>query len=185
MTRESAVWWSSIASVALALAVSGCSSLPQDGGVQQQLDERTGITVTRLAKPLELTVTASPGPANDPFAYLSPFQTNRMGERADFLWLAVPANGALLADPVIRADGEIVTVGELSNSPTITQLEFGPYQTPAPWSRQFFANADDAVMQQLAKARRVEIMTRDASGEWTFVLEGDALRALAKYAETR
>ena len=171
----------------MGLVLTGCTGLPpeQRGGVQQVLDEQTGTTVTRLAKPLELTVTVSPGPAKDPFAYLSPFQTNRMGQRADFVWLAVPADGALAAAPVIRADGEIVQLGKMSASPELAELKTAPYRTPAPWSQQFFAIAPDAAIAQLAAASRIEITSRDAGGEWHFILEGSALAALTSYAATR
>ncbi|MEZ5515807.1 MAG: hypothetical protein R3F58_18240 [Steroidobacteraceae bacterium] len=168
------------------LAVAGCTALPeQAGGVQQMLDERTGITITRLGKPLEFTVTVPPGPAKDPFAYLSPFQTNRMGQRADFVWLAVPADGTLVEQPVVRVDGAAVRFGTMSPSPAVAELESGPYRAPAPWSQQFFVAADADTIAQLAGARRIEIATRDAGGEWSFVLEGDALSALTRYAETR
>lgn len=149
------------------------------------LDERTGITITRLGKPLEFTVTLPPGPAKDPFAYLGPFQTNRMGQRADFVWLAVPADGALVGQPVVRADGELVAFDTMSASPTVANLESGPYRAPAPWSQQFFVSADADAIAQLSGAQRIEIATHDATGEWLFVLEGDALIALTQYAEAR
>jgi len=164
----------------------GCAGLPAfHDEVRHVLDERTGVTIARLEQPLELTVSASTGPANDPFAYLGPFQTNRMGERADYLWLAVPAAGTLAGSPIVRADGEVVRMGEMSAAPDAAHLERSPYKAPTPWSQQFVAVVESAAIEQLATARRIEIATRDAAGDWTFALQGDALSALRRYADGR
>lgn len=74
---------------ALALTSSGCIGLPEQD-VLEALDEATGTSLTRLARPIELLTVEPRGPGADPFAYVAPFETNRMGQRRAFLWIAVP-----------------------------------------------------------------------------------------------
>ena len=73
----------------LLAALAGCASVPENA-VSERLDERTGTTVTTMQKPIELVSTEPRGSNSDPFAYLAPFETNRMGRRELFLWIAVP-----------------------------------------------------------------------------------------------
>ena len=73
----------------LLAALAGCASVPENA-VSERLDERTGTTVTTMQKPIELVSTEPRGSNSDPFAYLAPFETNRMGQRELFLWIAVP-----------------------------------------------------------------------------------------------
>jgi len=67
-----------------------CAALPDDASVVEQLESETGVTITRLGHPIELyRETFLKDPAGR-FAFLGPFETNQMGKRELFLWIAVP-----------------------------------------------------------------------------------------------
>ncbi len=171
--------------LAATLTVSGCASLPQDQPVYEVLDQETGITIMRLGKPLEFTVGEGQGPTGDPFAYAGVFQTNRMGARAEFLWLAVPVDGTLASGPTLEIDGVAVTLASSTNNPSIAGLKSGPYTSPAPWARQFWYAVDAATIERLARATSMTIRTADTGGTWTFMPPVDARRRLMAYFETR
>ena len=78
-----------LAAAASAL-LGACAALPDDAPVVEQLDTETGVTVARLGRPIELyRETFLQDPAGR-FAFLGPFETNQMGKRELFLWIAVP-----------------------------------------------------------------------------------------------
>ena len=67
-----------------------CAALPDDATVVEQPRVGDGVTVTRLGHPIELyRETFLKDPAGR-FAFLGPFETNQMGQRELFLWIAVP-----------------------------------------------------------------------------------------------
>src|ERR1700733_9508912 len=80
----------------LAAAVLGaCAALPPTEPVSEQLDPDTATTVTVLSQPVELYSQSSRSKQTDPFAYIAPFETNRMGSKELFLWVSTPqAQGA-------------------------------------------------------------------------------------------
>ncbi len=65
------------------------------------LDANTGTTVTVMPKPVELIVDKARGTKTDPFAYVAPFETNRMGSHELYLWVSAPQ----VAGPLERAEG--------------------------------------------------------------------------------
>lgn len=135
---------------------SACVSAPPNEA-REQLDGRTGTTLTSLAAPLELVVTVPRGPRADPFAYLAPFETNRMGQRAMYLWLAVPdeAKSGLL--PQVLIDGTSLPLQPGFAEPAAVGLDRWPYATPAPWSLVLVYALDAANLARLTDARRLEI----------------------------
>ena len=62
--------------------------LPDDAPVVEQLDPETGLTVARLGRPLELYRETFRKDTTERFAFLGPFETNQMGQRELFLWVA-------------------------------------------------------------------------------------------------
>jgi hypothetical protein len=170
---------------AAVLALQACAAVTVGNSTIEVLDQETGITVTRLARPLELTVTEGRGPTGDPFGYLGVFQTNRMGARAEYLWIAVPVDGTLAGIPSIEIDGAPLALPGGTNSPDIANLKSPPYQPPAPWSQQFFFPIDASTTVRLASAARLAIQSQDNAGKWSFVTAPEAQAALASYLETR
>src|SRR5690242_2564977 len=70
--------------------MTACASLPEDATVMEQLDEDTGLTVTRLGHPMELYRETFQRDPSGRFAFLGPFETNQMGSRELYLWTALP-----------------------------------------------------------------------------------------------
>src|SRR6478735_5674304 len=98
--------------VAAACSMLGaCAALPDDASVVEQLESETGVTVTRLGHPIELyRETFLKDPAGR-FAFLAPFETNQMGQRELFLWIAVPLEPVADSVPVVELDGVAQTLG--------------------------------------------------------------------------
>jgi hypothetical protein len=142
---------------ALAVLIAGCATLP-DNEVQETLDETTGTSLTRLARPVELLTVEPRGPNADPFAYLAPFETNRMGRRRAYLWLAVPDERDDAAEPALSVAGRTITLGALQ-SQRDAGLRAWPYEPPAAWSRTFVYELDAVGLRALA-----------APGEWRLSL---------------
>lgn len=113
------------------LVVLGCGLLASCATpgepVLEKLDSATGITLVRLAEPVELVA----GPAMkrdvDPFAFLAPFETNRQGLRTPYLWTGQPLEGA----GIVRCGNLELTLGNLA--PADIGLSGMPYRSPAPW----------------------------------------------------
>ena len=84
-----------------------CASLPNDAPVVEQLDDQTGLTIARLGKPLELYRENFRKDTLGKFAFLGPFETNQMGRRELYLWLALPLEDIMLRAQLLT-DGEII-----------------------------------------------------------------------------
>lgn len=95
--------------------------------VLEVLDPQTGITVVRLAEPVELIAGPALARDQDPFAFLAPFETNRQGVRTPYLWTGLPLEGA----GIVRCGNLELPVGGLA--PGDVGLSVMPYRSPAPW----------------------------------------------------
>ena len=167
MTRRRNHRARSILAVLLAsLGPAACTSLP-DNAVQETLEEATGTSLTRLARPIELTTVEPRGPNADPFAYVAPFETNRMGQRGTYLWVAVPDERGAGGRPLLRIGAQDVALGEPLDL-RAAGLGAAPYARPAPWSVEFVFRLDDAAMRALV-----------ADGDWVVSVRRDGADALA------
>lgn len=149
----------------------------------EDVDEATGVSVARLARPIELVATRAIA-RNDPFAYVAPFETNRMGERALYLWMASqqPTPPTPDSGPTLVADGEAVEMGEPQQGLAPMGLSKSPYPLPAPWSLERYYRINRAGLEQLARAGRVELVVRDPDGaEVRYAAEGAALQGLSGF----
>jgi hypothetical protein len=162
-----------------------CAVAPPPNTAIEQLDPETGTTITRLLRPIEFNVTAGRGPAGDPFAYLGVFQTNRMGTRNEYLWIALPVEAALTSMPVVELDGAALELPPPTNNPDVAGLKSSPYSIPAPWSQPHFYPLASGVADRLATATQLAIRSTDGGGAWTFVANPDAPAALGSYLELR
>ncbi len=162
--------------------------------VREQLDERTGVTVTTMAAPLEFF---SPLPERGlqaaSFASLGPVEINRMGQRQTYLWLSVLpgedererntggtrpelklqifAAGTALEPAYVTADGREIGLGQRV------------YERPADWIGEAFYLISAPQLAQLAAAgalllelsapaqesRRYELWKSDLAGLRDFV----------------
>ena len=140
-----------LAPLAVLLALAGCAGAPVNAP-QELLDESTGTTLTRLVTPVELTSIEPRGANADPFAYLAPFETNRMGERRLYLWLALPDEQKRGAVPVLHLDGAPLQLGVALPDERAAGLARWPYAQPAPWSAVQVFPIDAAQLGALARA---------------------------------
>src|SRR5262245_9211047 len=93
-------------------AAYGCASVPDDSPVVEQLDDDTGITVARLGRPIELYRDSTIHDSAVRFAFLGPFETNRMGTRELYLWIAAPIEFVEgTAPPVVEVNGTALALG--------------------------------------------------------------------------
>jgi hypothetical protein len=147
--------------VVLPTWVGGCAAIP-DNSVAEQLDERTGTTVTRIDRPIELVSTEPRGSNSDPFAFVAPFETNRMGRRELYLWVAVPDERGGAMAPVVAAATEPLQITPLSADARTLALAAFPYASPAPWSAIHVYSIDEPALRKLAAAGSIDLTVRYA-----------------------
>jgi hypothetical protein len=97
----------------LALLLQGCATTPTEP-VSEKLDPDTAVTVTVLSQPIELFSQTNRSKQTDPFAYIAPFETNRMGTRDLFLWVSTPQATGQLTQPQVMCNGQPVSLEPLS-----------------------------------------------------------------------
>jgi hypothetical protein len=143
-------------------ALAGCAA-PAVDPVQEVLDERDGTTITRLANPLTFIVEAPRSSGSDPFAFLAPFESNRMGKRGMHLWLAVPVESKSAVIVVLWHDG-----AELLHTSDPAEATAGavraPYAATAAWQRQFVVDMNADGLAALAQAAKLTLEMRFADG---------------------
>jgi hypothetical protein len=156
----------------LAAALSGCAALPEDAPVMEQLDTETGLTIARLGHPVELyRETFLQNPAGR-FAFIGPFETNQMGKRELYLWLALPVDPAPGQEPVVELDGATLALPTPSREASSAGLIRSPYKIPTPWSAMFYYKVDEALITRLGNAGQLSIRmvenTKDGTAKTLF-----------------
>src|SRR3569833_365381 len=92
----------------------GCASMPPAAPVAEKLDPDTAVTVTVLSQPIELYSQTSRSKQTDPFAYIAPFETIRMGSKELFLWVSTPQAQGALEQPHVMCNGQAVELTPLA-----------------------------------------------------------------------
>jgi hypothetical protein len=168
--------------VGFALMLGACATTPTEEE-QERLDSGTGTTVTLMPKPVEFIVDRTRGPKTDPFAYLAPFETNRMGAHEMFLWVSAPQVAGPLAVPQVFCGEQVMQLEPANMSLRTMGLSDAPYKLPAPWSVQWYFKLSGEVLDCLASAKQLRIITQ--AGEDppdTFIAEAQALAGLSEFA---
>ncbi len=144
--------------LAAAATIGGCASLPDDAPVVEKLDADTGLTVARLGRPVEIfRETIIKDPAGR-LAYLGPFETNQMGSRELYLWIAIPMPLTEAdAPPVLEVNGDTLTLGTPGRKPDFAGLARSPYKIPTPWSAMYYYRIDQAVSKSLGAAKEITL----------------------------
>lgn len=167
--------------VALGAALlSACAATPQER-IAERLDESTGTTLTVLNAPLELLAARARSHDADPFAWLAPFETNRMGDRSTLLWVSAPGGG-MRGAPQLLIDGVPLAAAPAPPDPTALGLSRPPYQPPAPWNVQYHYRLDATSLARLAAARELVMVVDYETGAERFVAGAAATAALAEFA---
>jgi len=147
----------------LAGMLAGCAALPDDAPYVEELDEDTGLTVARLGRPIELYRELFRKVQTERFGFIGPFETNQMGKRELFLWVATPHEGDNLPPPPkVTLDGKVLELGTPGRTPDFAGLLAPPYRIPTPWIASFYFRIDAATVEQLGAAQNVSVeLTED------------------------
>jgi len=167
--------------------LSACAALPDDAPVVEQLDTETGVTVTRLGHPIELYRETFQQDPSGRFAFIGPFETNLMGARELFLWIAVPAEQVGDAVPEVELNGAPLTLGTPGKAADFAGLHKSPYKIPTPWSTMYYFKIDAALVEQLAGATKLTIRVLESakSGTVKTVFAADVADTRLKDFSTR
>ncbi|HZF25901.1 MAG TPA: hypothetical protein VEZ88_06530 [Steroidobacteraceae bacterium] len=163
-----------LAFATLYLLLAACAAAPDR--VREQLDEQTGVTVTRMGKALEFY---SPRPDQGlqatSFAYLGPLEVNRMGARSTYLWLSVlpgsDAQGRAFEQDAPRQLRFFIDTESFEPEIAATagkQIDLGAraYPRPARWAREIYLSASPELLGKLATASTLALEINSGDGEW-------------------
>jgi len=140
----------------LLLLLTACAAAPGPT-VLDNLDTKTGTTVSVASDPVELLTDRYVGVRADTFAYLGPFEVDRMGTRTLFLWVLVPKDSSASVPPVIQCDGKIVPLPVQTGPLADMGLADAPYAPPDPWGAQWYFALDREVLECLAQAHLIAL----------------------------
>ena len=141
----------------LASVLGACAALPNDAPVVEQLDPETGTTVTRLGRPVEVYRESFVQEPAGRFAFIAPFETNLMGKRELFVWVAVPVEPVADSVPTVEVNGSVLNLGTPGRSADFATLHTSPYKIPTPWSAMYYFKVDEAIVTRLAEATDIKI----------------------------
>jgi len=170
--------------------MAGCASMPSTEPVAEKLDPDTATTVTVLSNPIELYSQSSRSKQTDPFAYIAPFETNRMGSKELFLWVSTPQAQGALTQPQVMCNGQVmelksvaldgVGVAEAGKGGDFggvgadgkaikvdlskLSLSRAPYEAPVPWGTQWYFRLSEDGLKCLAEAEGVSLQAKAADG---------------------
>jgi hypothetical protein len=142
---------------AVCFVLGACAALPDDAPVVEQLDTETGTTITRLGHPIEVYRESFLQEPTGRFAFIAPFETNLMGKRELFVWLAVPIEPVADSVPVVEVNGATLVLGTPGRSADFATLHTSPYKIPTPWSAMYYFKVDDAIVAHLGEAKDISI----------------------------
>jgi hypothetical protein len=162
----------------LAVLLGACVTAPAEP-VSEKLDPDTATTVTVLDKPVELFDINGRGrdKLGDAFAYLGPFETDRMGARTLFLWVAAPLPvGVLTQVPKVLCNDQpldLTPLGIDAGDGTAAQkidlspmnLSKPPYEAPVPWSGQWYFKLKPDDLKCLGAADSIAVEATYTNGE--------------------
>jgi len=140
------------------LLLNGCAALPDDAPYVEQLDAETGLTIGRLGRPIELYREVFGKDNSERFGFIGPFETNQMGKRELFLWVATPTLGeGAPATPKVTLDGSVLELGEPGHGADFAGLRRSPYKIPMTWLTSFYFRIDAGVVERLAAAGSIAV----------------------------
>jgi hypothetical protein len=177
----------------VAAVLGACAAMPPGEAVSEKLDPDTATTVTVLSRPIELFSQTSHSKQTDPFAYIAPFETNRMGARELFLWVSTPQAQGQLTQPQVMCNGQPLSLQPLSQDAgsAVTHeagkggdfagvgpdgaaikvdlsklsLSRAPYSAPVPWGTQWYFKLSADGLKCLADAEGISLQAKAANGD--------------------
>lgn len=153
---------SRIAIPAVAAVLAACATTSQP--VVERLDPDTATTVTLIKKPVELIGESPHGPNGNPFAFIAPFETDRMGTRKLYLWMSAPSIEGANLQPQLLCDGQPLALPALDSDMSHIGLSSVPYPSPVPWNMQWYFQLPRPALDCLAGARQIALETHGTNG---------------------
>lgn len=174
-----------------AALLGACAVIEPTEPVSEKLDPDTAVTVTVLSQPIELFSQTNRSKQTDPFAYIAPFETNKMGARDLFLWVSTPQAAGEISQPHVMCNGQPLQLQPLSQEAgpasanagsggnftamgtngapvklDLSQLSLSraPYDAPVPWGTQWYFRLPAESLKCLAEAGDVSLQARAADG---------------------
>jgi hypothetical protein len=162
----------------------------------EALDERTGMTIGALQKPIEL-VQAAQSTTSLPlttterhvsFAYMGPVEWDNMGNLVYGLWVHLaPSNDHQFDD--IREPGAVrLTLDDGSTALKILDATMpgeGPYRRVAPWGQTAYFVLDIPTLKRMAASGHIELDFKAEGSLVRFAAAPDARETLARYVQAR
>jgi hypothetical protein len=177
-------------SVVLAL-MAGCSAQSSIKPAEF-LDERTGMTVGALGKPIELFHSAQRMATSGErisFAYLGPVEWDNMGNISYGLWIHLAPGSDWRFDDIRTAGAVTLSLddGAAVLSPIeAPKLGRSPYQPVVPWGQTAYFNLDVQMLKRMASSQKIELDFKAAGGAAVrFTAGGDARETLVRYLHWR
>jgi hypothetical protein len=180
ISRYSAIDYCCLAIVATLMTA--CATAPGQA-VVERLDPDTATTLTVLNKPVEMVAETLHNAGGDPFAFLGPFETNRMGNRVQYLWISAPSVENAKIEPQLMCDGQPLTLSPVDSDVAHLGLSRPPYEKPAPWSLQWYFQLPADTLRCLSDAHRVTLETHADNGQSDhFSVESKGLATLKAFS---
>ena len=168
----------------------GCAS---EGSIKpaEAQDERTGMTVGSLEKPLQLVqngLAALTPESHVSFAYLGPVEWDNMGAITYGLWVHLaPGNDWQFDD--IKAPGTVVLALDdgdlplkLTQPPAATR---GPYRPVASWGQTAYFELDLDTLKRMASSHNIQLVFKAGGSPVRFAAAPDASEALTRFLHAR
>jgi hypothetical protein len=166
----------------LFVVLGACTTTPSQP-VVERLDPDTATTLTVIKKPVELVAESLHSAGGDPFAFIAPFETDRMGNRQQYLWMSAPGVEGVKVEPQLLCDGQPVKLTPLDSDVSHLGLSHAPYEKPAPWSVLWYFQLPSDTLHCLAEAQKVTLETRGNLGQpEEFTVESKGLAALKAFS---
>jgi hypothetical protein len=190
MTSRSGIrvrtWSIRCAALLVASLLVACAAIPDDSPVVEELDVETGLTIARLGRPVELYRETFRKDSTGRFAFLGPFETNQMGSRELFLWVALPVETPTATPPNILVDGKALALGEPGRTADFAGLRKSPYKIPTPWIAMYYFRLDNESLARLGAARalafEIQDQTKDGVRRVEYMTQIEADPRLSEFA---
>jgi hypothetical protein len=177
---------------ALALGLMAGCAVQSSIKPAEVLDERTGMTVGALRKPIELTqsaLNAAAAAKRISLAYLGPVEWDNMGDLKYGLWVHL-APGADWQFDDIRTPGAVTLT--LDDGATVLsfieppKLSHAPYQPVASWGQTAYFDLDVQMLKRMAASQKSELDFRAAgAASVSFTAGREARETLTRYLHSR
>ena len=155
---------SRIAIPTVAAALVACATTSSQP-VVERLDPDTATTLTMIKQPVELIDEAPHGATGgNPYAFIAPFETDRMGTRTLYLWMSAPSTEGARLQPRLMCDGQVLVLPALDSDISHIGLSSVPYPSPVPWNAQWYFQLPRPALDCLAGAQKIALETHGTDG---------------------